>query len=153
MYVNCGSSKGIETAATNPVVADTAAKTSKLTVPEDDEAVKKAKNDYRNELNQKYKDAANAVTTYFILAQQQFFLGEYDDALFLINQATNFKENADILALKGSIYLGLGDREKFISYWRQALEIDANVPIPPSPYVEQQLKAEGLLNNQLQRNF
>lgn len=152
-YLSCGSLKGVETASTNPVVADTTAKTSKLSIPEDDPTVLKANNDYKNKLNAKYKDEANIITNYFILAQQHFFAGEYEEALYLISHISKIKENADVLALKGSIYLGLEDRKKFIALWRQALELDKNVPIPPSPYLIQQLQIEGLINDKLQRNF
>jgi hypothetical protein len=55
------------------------------------------------------------------------------------------KESADVLALKGSIYLGLGSIENFVEFWRQALEMDENLPIPPSPAIVEELKRQGLI--------
>lgn len=82
-----------------------------------------------------------------------FFNGEYQNALAYINRAANIRENADVLALKGSIYLGLGSEEDFISNWRRALELDSEVPIPPSPYIVQQLQENGLIDENLQKSF
>ncbi|HBQ59513.1 MAG TPA: hypothetical protein DD671_07770 [Balneolaceae bacterium] len=73
-------------------------------------------------------------------------MGRYQSALYHINKAADIKETADILALRGSIYLGLGDQEKFTEQWRLALEMDENVPIPNIPYLVRQLKQEGLIS-------
>lgn len=115
----------------------------------------------RDSLTQVYKDdlhrinqiKANRITTFYIMAQQKFYSGEYEQALFLINRAERVKETADVLALKGSIYLGLGSIENFITYWRRALDLDSNVPIPPSPAIVAELKKHGLINDNPDRNF
>ncbi|MFV1884483.1 MAG: hypothetical protein ACMZ7B_08350 [Balneola sp.] len=108
---------------------------------------------YKEELSDQYQADANGLINFYILAQQRFFTGDYQNALILINRAASIKENADVLALKGSIYLGLGQTENFVANWRQALELDADVPIPPLPYIVQQLQLNGLLDENLQKAF
>jgi tetratricopeptide (TPR) repeat protein len=100
---------------------------------------------YKEELHKDYQTKANRITTLYILSQQKFYSGEYQDALFLINRALQVKETADLLALKGSIYLGLGSTENFVAFWRRALEMDENLPIPPSPAIVNELKRQGLI--------
>lgn len=102
--------------------------------------------EYRKELRERYQGQANGVTTYYASAQRLFYMGRYQSALYHINKAADIKETADILALRGSIYLGLGDNEKFAEQWRLALELDENVPIPNVPYLLRQLKEEGLIS-------
>ncbi len=108
---------------------------------------------YKEELNDQYQADANGLINFYILAQQRFFSGNYQNALILINRAAAIKENADVLALKGSIYLGLGQTDNFLANWRQALEMDPEVPIPSIPYVVQQLQLNGLLDENLQKAF
>lgn len=96
---------------------------------------------------------ANRITSLYISAQQKFYNSEFQEALVLINRAANIKQTADILALKGSIYLGLGSLENFITFWKQALSLDKNVPIPPSPAIVAELKRQGLINDNFERNF
>lgn len=108
---------------------------------------------YREELFEKHNSEANQLVNYYILAQQKLFTGEYNEALNLVEKAAEIKENADILALRGSIYLGLGQPNEFVSNWRRALELDPEVPILPSPYVIQQLQLYGLIDENLRKNF
>jgi len=108
---------------------------------------------YRNELYAKNQNKANRVTTFYVLAQQKFYNNEFREALSLINVAEKTMPTSDVLALKGSIYLGLGSIEEFTNYWRQALTLDSKVPIPPSPAVVEELKRQGLINENLERNF
>ncbi|XWN38644.1 MAG: hypothetical protein ROO71_06770 [Balneola sp.] len=63
----------------------------------------------------------------------------------MINRALEVKETAELLALKGSIYLGLGSVESFVTFWRMALEMDENLPIPPSPAIVEELRRQGLI--------
>jgi|18_taG_2_1085343.scaffolds.fasta_scaffold00217_14 tetratricopeptide (TPR) repeat protein len=100
---------------------------------------------YKEELHKDYQTKANRITTLYILSQQKFYSGEYQDAMFLINRALQVKETADLLALKGSIYLGLGSIENFVAFWRRALEMDEDLPIPPSPAIVDELKRQGLI--------
>lgn len=101
---------------------------------------------YRRELRERYQGQANGVTTYYVSAQRLFYMGRYQSALYHINKAAEIKETADILALRGSIFLGLGDMDRFAEQWRMALEMDEEVPIPNVPYLISQLKAEGLIS-------
>lgn len=110
-------------------------------------------NVYKEELNEIYQTDANGIVSFYILAQQRLYSGDYQNALIYINRAAKIKENADILALKGSIYLGLGLIENFVANWRQALELDSEVPIPPSPYIVQQLQQNGLIDENLKKSF
>ncbi len=119
-----------------------------------DEAIRDSLNAVlKDEIHAQYQSQANRLTTFYILAQQRFYSGDYQQALFLINRAANIKESADVLALRGSIYFGLGSIENFVSNWREALEKDRNVPIPPSPPIIEELKNQGLINENLERNF
>lgn len=107
----------------------------------------------RGEIFRKYQSRANQITTFYILAQQNFYNNNFEEALYLINRAANIKETADILALRGSIYYGLGSMEGFLTNWRRALDMDSNLPIPPSPPIIAALKEEGLINDNLERNY
>ncbi len=108
---------------------------------------------YKDEIYSNYQAQANTLTNYYILAQQNFFAGDYENALFLINRAALIKESADVLALRGSIYLGLGYINEFVNHWRRALEMDPEVPIPQSPYIIQQLQNNGLIDERLRKAF
>lgn len=108
---------------------------------------------YKDEIYSRYQAQANTLTNYYILAQQHFYTGDFENALFLINRAALIKENADVLALRGSIYLGLGYINEFVTHWRRALEMDENVPIPSSAYIIQQLQNNGLIDENLKKSF
>jgi len=108
---------------------------------------------YKDEIYARYQAQANTLTNYYILAQQHFFSGDFQNALFLINRAALIKENADVLALRGSIYLGLGYINEFVNQWRRALEMDPTVPIPSSTYIIQQLQNNGLIDENLKKAF
>jgi len=108
---------------------------------------------YKDQIYNNNQNKANRITTFYILAQQKFYGAEYEEALFLINQASNIKETPDVLALKGSIYFGLGSTENFITFWKRALDMDKNLPIPPSSIIVEELKKHGLINEIPDRNF
>ena len=108
---------------------------------------------YKDEIYSRYQAQANTLTNYYILAQQHFFSGDFENALFLVNRAALIKENADVLALRGSIYLGLGYINEFVNQWRRALEMDPEVPIPSSTYIIQQLQNNGLIDENLKKAF
>ncbi len=101
---------------------------------------------YKNELQQRYEGRANGITTFYTTAQRLFYMGQHRVALYHINKAAEIQETSDILALRGSIYLALGNKEKFEENWRRALEMDENVPIPEVPFVLRELKILGLIN-------
>tara|TARA_R110002096_G_scaffold39845_5_gene108687 strand:+ start:2173 stop:2550 length:378 start_codon:yes stop_codon:yes gene_type:complete len=121
--------------------------------PDKDPARIKLTEDYKKDLEKQYLGKANGITTYYILAQQQFYNAEYEDALYLINKAIAIKETPDIIALKGSIYLGLGSIDLFTQNWKRALEMDKNIPIPNSSVIIKELQNQGLINDKLERNF
>ena len=150
---SCGSSKDMS--VSEPVTSGQNEEASTQTESSnkssnDDVDLEKARRDslmqvYKEELHKDYQTKANRITTLYILSQQKFYSGEYQDAMFLINRALQVKETADLLALKGSIYLGLGSIENFVAFWRRALEMDEDLPIPPSPAIVDELKRQGLI--------
>ncbi len=99
-----------------------------------------------NVLKMKFQREANNLTHLYVTAQQLFFNGNSEQALILIQQANQIRENADIKALKGSIYYSLGYRGKFEENWRKALELDPSVPIPSIPVIERELQLLGLID-------
>ena len=115
--------------------------------------VKALKKKYRQQLREDYQAKANELTTFYILAQRRYYNGNYETALAIVNKALRLQETADLLALKGSIYLGLNDIDKFEKHWRRALTMDKDVPLPLTDGVVEQLKDRGLLNENLERNF
>lgn len=106
------------------------------------EVVEEAENGLRAE----FARQANNVTQLYITAQQLFYNGNFDQALVMIRQANEVRDNPDIKALKGSIYLALGSREKFEENWRRAFEMDDDVPIPNIPFVQRELQNIGLID-------
>lgn len=97
------------------------------------------------ELEMRFQQEANNLTHLYISAQQLFYNGNSEQALIFIQQANDIRDNADIRAFKGSIYLSLGNREKFEENWRKALELDKNVPVPSTPSVQRELQNLGLI--------
>lgn len=157
MGVYCSSSKK---------VADTAPSYSELAAADSaaDDSLKKAQEEaeqlrlqlielYKKEVFAKYQAQANTLTNHYILAQQFFYTGEYENALLHINRAASIKETADVLALRGSIYLAMGNITEFIENWRTALEIDPEVPIPKSEYIITQLQKYNLIDENLKKSF
>ncbi len=152
LCINCSASEKNRSAdestqTTQAVDSVSADSTAQLTL-EELEAQKRQQEleqQYIRELSERYQGRANGITTFYSSAQRLFYMGKFQSALYHINKAAEIKETADILALRGSIYLGLGDIEKFTEQWRLALEMDNEVPIPNIPYLIQQLKKEGLI--------
>lgn len=158
--INCGSSS--EVTDTEEVTADLSEEDLMAQAEADSIADAEAKQEelrnalielYKDEIYARYQAQANTLTNYYILAQQHFFSGDFENALFLVNRAALIKENADVLALRGSIYLGLGYINEFVNQWRRALEMDPEVPIPSSTYIIQQLQNNGLIDENLKKAF
>lgn len=99
-----------------------------------------------NRLKMQFQREANNITHLYVTAQQLFYNGNSEQALILIQQANEIRDNADVKALKGSIYLSLGYRTKFEENWREAFELDPSVPVPPIPAIERELKSLGLID-------
>ena len=157
MLFNCKSSESAiqETPTNNELAAiDTTANDSAEIARQREEELRQALIDlYKSEIHSKYQSQANTLTNYYILAQQHFYSGDYENALYLINRAALIKENADVLALRGNIYLALGYVNEFVNHWRRALEMDSSVPIPQSAYIIQQLQYNGLIDENLKKSF
>lgn len=151
--VSCSSSKNLEqqnegelTEQTDSVATDTTELLTEKEKAAEKERREKLEDKYKEELNEEYQGQANGITTFYAAAQRLFYMGKFQNALYHIDKAAEIKETADILALRGSIYLGLGDTDKFVEQWNQALQMDENVPIPNVPHLIRQLKAQGLIS-------
>ena len=162
VLIACGSSNKLSIQESinndqNAALETTSTDSEEITKPEQDN-IDQARIDsltkiYKDQIYNQEQNKANRITTFYILAQQKFYSAEYEEALFLINQASAVKETPDVLALKGSIYFGLGSTENFVTFWKRALDMDKNVPIPPSPVIIEELKKQGLINDNPDRNF
>lgn len=151
--LGCGSSNNVDISSDQNLVesqADSAETETTARLSEEEmlaqQQHEQLEEEYRRVLRERFQGQANGITTYYVSAQQLFYMGRYQSALYHINKAAEIKETADILALRGSIYLGLGNNDKFTEQWRLALEMDENVPIPNVPYLIQKLKEEGLIS-------
>lgn len=157
IIVGCGSGKELQNDSTTmeEIPADTSVveESTEIDTSEEDELRAQLEEQYRQQLYNEYQARANGVTSYYILAQQQFYSGQYQNALYLINKALRVKETADVIALKGSILLGLGATELFVEHWSKALEMDENVPIPFSSFIRKQLQEHGLVDENFERNY
>lgn len=155
----CSGTKEIATDTTSEnsdqaeVIDSSIAENAPDAVNEQDSLRSIAIEEYKIELTEEYGSKANVLTSFYINAQQRFYNGDYQNALLLVNKALAIQENADALALKGSIYLGLGSLQGFTENWRKALEMDPEIPIPPAPAIVRQLQETGLIDQNLKRNF
>ena len=97
----CGSSKKVSPSAdSDPALADsTSADSTRQLTEAEIEARKEFEERYKEELQAVYHDKANRLTTYYSTAQRLFYMGNYENALYHINQAAEIKKTADILAL------------------------------------------------------
>lgn len=111
------------------------------------------KESLKDDLYDLYRSDANRLTNFHVLAQQYFYQANYEEALIMANRALSIRENANTLALRGSIFLGLGDTRRFEDDWRRALELDENVPIPRSEYIITALQNYGIIDSNLNRGF
>ena len=107
----------------------------------------------RDQMYATFQNEANTLSNYYIAAQQGLYSGDFENALIQINRAAEIRESADILALRGSIYLGLQNTTEFVNQWRKALEMDPEVPIPPVAYIIQQLQLYRLIDQNLKKAF
>lgn len=153
-FYACGSSGELQTAPEDLPIMDE----QLLESTESDESeseMEKSEQEIRaeNELRDSYQIKVNRLTNFYARAQQLFYNGQHEDALFLIRQAEEVQINADVLALKGNIHYGLGNFDVFESSWRQALEMDENVPLPLIPTIIRALQNRGLLDENLKKNF
>ncbi len=149
--VSCGSSGPSISEAPENAKQETPADTTETTeAVEDTQDLEQQREQmeqaYREELEERYQGRANSITTYYNNAQRLFFMQNYQAALYHINKAAEIRETSDILALRGSIYLALGSKQRFAENWRMAFEMDENVPIPNVGFVINELKALGLIN-------
>ncbi|MEO1022477.1 MAG: hypothetical protein AAFW89_08020 [Bacteroidota bacterium] len=122
------------------------AKTKEL-IQKQNELQKDLESAYREELMDKYQMQANAISTFYINAQQHFFNGNYERAMYYIREALKIRENADIYALKGNIHLAQGSTTEFLSSWKRALELDETIPIPGSEVIIKELQRSGLIDD------
>lgn len=152
----CKSSESTQAAQQPTSPVDTPSQVSSQnedTTQKDEKRISALQKRYKQELQETYQFQANEITSFYILAQRNFYSGQYESALNFINKALEIRRNADLLALKGNIYLGLGNTEKFVSNWKQALKLDETVPLPLSENIIEVLQNQGLINENLRRDF
>ncbi|MDZ4204370.1 MAG: hypothetical protein U1C46_06090, partial [Bacteroidales bacterium] len=70
---------------------------------------------------------------------------DYEKAIQQIDLALEIIENADLLALKGSIYLAKGSIPEAKTFWEKALKLDKEVPLSHLPGLKKWLVEVGLL--------
>lgn len=156
LWAGCGNTNQVQQSSNQSAAADTAQQKStsnQKADQKDEEQIKALKEKYGEQLRSRYQDQANEITTYYILAQRHFYNREYQNALSYIKKAENVRTNADVLALKGNIYYGLNNIDKFVGNWRKALEMDRNVPLPLSDSLIEALQEHDLINENLEPNF
>ena len=155
--IACSSSEQIQQQDQQTAAADTTQQNQPQPANDDnakdEQQIEALKEKYREQLREDYQTKANEITTFYILAQRRYYNGDYKSALSIVNKALEIRENADLHGLKGSIYLELNNVDKFEEHWRQALTMDADVPLPLTNRVIEKLKERGLLNENLERNF
>ena len=81
-------------------------------------------------LTAEYSKKANLVINHYVRAQQSFYHEKHLLALQEINSALDLIENADLLALKGAIYYGMGQYEEAASTFTRAFSLDKSLPLP-----------------------
>lgn len=74
-----------------------------------------------------------------ILAQNAFYVRDYEGALNNINQSLEFFKTAQGYALKGSIQYFKGDRIEAVKSWRLALRYDPDIYIPTLEELDQKV--------------
>ena len=82
----------------------------------------------------------------FRKAQDQFYLGEYRNALQEIDKTLEIQETADAYALKGTIFFMLENTTAAKANWNKAVIMDPNIPVPSIPELEsliENIKEEG----------
>lgn len=153
VFISCGNSGPSISKAPEEVQQEVEVPEDTTVTTENDEEAQmleqrreQMKQAYKEELEERYQGRANRITTYYNNAQRLFFMQNYQAALYHINKAAEIHETSDILALRGSIYLALGSKQRFAENWRMALEMDENVPVPNVGFVINELKALGLIN-------
>lgn len=72
----------------------------------------------------------------FRKAQDQFYLGEYRNALDEIDKTLLIQETADAYALKGTIFFMLQNTTAAKANWNKAVQMDPNIPVPSIPELE-----------------
>lgn len=157
IFVGCNSSKpSVEVSEDEELQAEEdtteVTDTTDAIDPEQAEYRELLEEEYEKNLQEQYQGKANGVTTFYANAQRSFYARNFQAALFHINKAAEIKATPDVLALRGSIHLAVGETQKFLENWRLALQMDPDLPIPNVPFVINELKEHGLLPQNYQPN-
>jgi tetratricopeptide (TPR) repeat protein len=100
---------------------------------------------FRKRLRNEYSEKANKISDYYLKAQRALYRDDFDKALEEIDRALEIHKNADLLALKGSIYFSMKSFTEATVYWQEALKLDKNLPIPHIKGLKQWLTESGLM--------
>lgn len=93
-------------------------------------------------------EKANQISNYYLIAQRAMYKKEYQKALENIDLALAIHKNADLLALKGSIFFSMGSIERAKTIFTEALKMDENLPVPLLAGLNEWLIKEGLRKKQ-----
>jgi len=100
---------------------------------------------FRMRLESEYAEKANKIADHYLKAQRALYRQEYQKAHQEIDKALKIHRNADLLALKGSIYFSAGDLVQAKKYWEEALKLDETLPLPHINGLKKWLHDSGLL--------
>ena len=100
---------------------------------------------FKMRLEAEYAEKANIIADHYLKAQRALYRQEYHKAQQEIDKALKIHRNADLLALKGSIYFSTGDLVQAKKYWEEAFKLDKNLPLPHISELKKWLHDSGLL--------
>lgn len=100
---------------------------------------------FRERLSREYAEQANQIINYYLIAQRSLYKQEYEKALENINMALNIHKNADLLALKASVYWAMSSFEKARTLFAEAFQLDKDLPLPHLKGLSEWLKKEKLI--------
>jgi len=100
---------------------------------------------FRMRLESEYAEKANKISDHYLKAQRALYGREYQKAHQEIDKALKIHRNADLLALKGSIYFSTGDLVQAKKNWEEALKLDKTLPLPHINGLKEWLHNSGLL--------
>jgi tetratricopeptide (TPR) repeat protein len=101
-------------------------------------------NNINERLQLEYAKKANQISNYYLIAQRAMYKKEYQKALENIDLALAIHKNADLLALKGSIFFAMGSFERAKAIFSEAFKMDKNLPVPLLAGLNEWLMKEGL---------
>lgn len=100
----------------------------------------------RERMIREHAEKANKVFDMYVKAQQAFYRERFVEALEHVDQGLALAENADLLALKGTIFFRAGHQVDARKAFTHALTLDPAVPLLQVRGLTEWLQQERLLN-------